>query len=319
MTLPLAIPKLSWFGTALKLKGSVIPAVMPKVVLCSGFGVLISVLAAYQWVSSWPTLGNVVPSIVLGLLLVFRTNTAYERFWEGRKAWGTLVNTVRNLTRRIWVFVEEANPSDRAHKVEALKLIVGFTIAMKLHLRQEALGRELQPWIGDHRTALQDAHNPPLMLAFWIEDYLQQQYQQRRVDLYQVTTLNALLDTMVDTLGACERILKTPMPMAYAIHLKQLLLIYCLLLPFQMVGEIGYWTGPIVGLVSFTLFGIEEIGLEIENPFGLDDNDLPLDEICRTMGKNVEHLMQLKPSAYRHLEHETYEDAIDSVWAQPFL
>ncbi len=107
----------------------------------------------------------------------------------------------------------------------------------------------------------------------------------------------ALLDKMVDSLGACERILKTPMPMAYAIHLKQLLLIYCLLLPLQMVGEIGYWTGPIVGLVSFTLFGIEEIGLEIENPFGLDDNDLPLDEICRTMGKNVQHLMQLKPSA----------------------
>jgi ion channel-forming bestrophin family protein len=319
MTSPLTIPKLSWFATALKLKGSVIPAVTSKVLLCSGFGILISVLADWKWVSGWPTLGNVVPSIVLGLLLVFRTNTAYERFWEGRKAWGTLVNTVRNLTRRIWVFVEETNPSDRAHKVEVLKLVVGFAIAMKLHLRQEALGQELQSWIGDRQTALQDTHNPPLMLAFWIEDYLQQQYQNRRIDLYQVTTLNALLDTMVDTLGACERILKTPMPMAYAIHLKQLLLIYCLLLPFQMVGEIGYWTGPIVGLVSFTLFGIEEIGLEIENPFGLDDNDLPLDEICRTMGTNVEHLMKLKPSAYNHLEPEMYENTIDSVWAKPSL
>jgi ion channel-forming bestrophin family protein len=86
-----------------------------------------------------------------------------------------------------------------------------------------------------------------------------------------------------------------------------------------MVGEIGYWTGPIVGLVSFTLFGIEEIGLEIENPFGLDDNDLPLDEICRTMGRNVEHLMRLKPSAYGHLEQGIYEDTIDSAWAKPAL
>ncbi len=319
MTLPITLPKLSWFGTALKLKGSVIPAVMPKVALCSGFGVFISVLADWNWVSGWPTLGNVVPSIVLGLLLVFRTNTAYERFWEGRKAWGTLVNTIRNLTRRIWVFVEEKSPSDRAHKVEALKLAMGFAIAMKLHLRHEALGQELQPWIGDERqTALQDAQNPPLMLAFWIEDYLQQQSHHQRIDLYQVTALTALLDKMVDALGACERILKTPMPMAYAIHLKQLLLIYCLLLPFQMVGEIGYWTGPIVGLVSFTLFGIEEIGLEIENPFGLDDNDLPLDEICRTMGKNVEHLMQLKPGVYRQ-EPERYEDDFDSVWVKPSL
>jgi ion channel-forming bestrophin family protein len=319
MNLPITIPKISWFRTAFKLRGSVIPAVMSKVMLCSGVGVLISVLADWKWVTGWPTLGNAVPSIVLGLLLVFRTNTAYERFWEGRKAWGTLVNTVRNLTRRIWVFIEETNPSDRAHKVEALKLAVGFAVAMKHHLRQETLGQELQHWVGDRQETLRDAHNPPLMIAFWIEDYLQQQYQQRRVDLYQVTTLNALLDTMVDTLGACERILKTPMPMAYAIHLKQLLLIYCLLLPFQMVGEIGYWTGPIVGLVSFTLFGIEEIGLEIENPFGLDDNDLPLDDICRMIGKNVERLMQLKPSAYHHLKHEKYEDAVDSVWAQPSL
>jgi ion channel-forming bestrophin family protein len=311
------IPKLSWFRTAFKLKGSVIPAVMSKVLLCSGFGVVISLLADWKWVEGWPTLGNVVPSIVLGLLLVFRTNTAYERFWEGRKAWGTLVNTIRNLTRRIWVFVEETNPSDRVHKAEAIRLIVGFAIAMKLHLRQEALGQELLDWIGDRQTVIQEVPNPPLTIAFWLEDYLQQQYQQRRVDLYQITTMNTLLDTMVDTLGACERILKTPMPMAYAIHLKQLLLIYCLLLPLQMVGEIGYWTGPIVGLVSFTLFGIEEIGLEIENPFGRDDNDLPLDEICRTMGQNVEHLMLLQPTAYNSLDHEGAQENL--AWVQPAL
>jgi ion channel-forming bestrophin family protein len=146
--------------------------------------------------------------------------------------------------------------------------------------------------------ALQISPHPPLKIAFWIEDYLQQQYQHKRVDFYQITTMNALLDTMVDNLGACERILKTPMPLAYAIHLKQLLLIYCLLLPFQMIGEISFWTGPIVALISFTLFGIEEIGIEIENPFGRDFNDLPLDNICSTMEQNVEHLVTLTPSAY---------------------
>ncbi|MCG9891456.1 MAG: hypothetical protein MH252_10320 [Thermosynechococcaceae cyanobacterium MS004] len=300
------------------LKGSVIPAVMPKVLLCSGFGIFVSLLEDWHWVNGWPTLSNVIPSIVLGLLLVFRTNTAYERFWEGRKAWGTLVNTVRNLTRRIWVFVEEKTPEDRAHKVEALKLIVAFTIAMKYHLRQEQggqeqEGQELLDWMGDRHQFLQDTPNPPLTLAFWIEDYLQQQYAAQRVDLYQITTMNMLLDTMVDTLGACERILKTPMPMAYAIHLKQLLLIYCLLLPLQMVGEIGYWAGPIVGLVSFTLFGIEEIGLEIENPFGHDPNDLPLDDICRTMGINVESLMELQPTAYRHWKQDENALPTESV------
>lgn len=84
--------------------------------------------------------------------------------------------------------------------------------------------------------------------------------------------------------------------MAYATHLKQLLLIYCLTLPFQFVSELGWWTGPIVALVSFTLFGIEEIGIEIENPFGCDPNDLPLDAICATMLRNIKDLTTLEPN-----------------------
>ncbi|MGB8702726.1 MAG: bestrophin family ion channel [Thermosynechococcaceae cyanobacterium] len=296
------VPRLYWLRLAFQLRGSVIPSVLPKVLLCGGFGLLVSLLARNGLVMAWPILGNVIPSIVLGLLLVFRTNTAYERFWEGRKAWGTLVNTVRNLTRRLWVFVAEADLGDRTHKEEALRLIVAFAVAMKLHLRQEANTPELLHLIDRQRwQALDLCPSRPLKIAFWIEDYLQQQYQHQRVDLYQITTLNTLLDDMVDTLGACERILKTPMPLAYAIHLKQLLWIYCLLLPFQLVGEIGLWTGPIVALVGFTLFGIEEIGLEIENPFGRDHNDLPIDDICNTMIQNMEHLMTLVPSAYRNL------------------
>jgi ion channel-forming bestrophin family protein len=293
---------LGWVGLTLKLKGSVIPAVLPKAFFCGGFGLLISFLYGQGWIKAWPILGNVVPSIVLGLLLVFRTNTAYDRFWEGRKAWGTLVNTVRNLTRRIWVFVEERELGDRIHKKEVLYLILAFAVATKQHLRQEPLNTEVLDLLDEHQvTALQEAPNAPLKIAFWIEDYLQQQYQFKRVDLYQITTLNELLDKLVDSLGVCERILKTPIPMAYAIHLKQLLLIYCLLLPLQLVGEVGYWTAPIVALIAFTLFGIEEIGVEIENPFGRDHNDLPLEAICTTMRQNLEHLMTLVPSAYRDL------------------
>jgi putative membrane protein len=99
------------------------------------------------------------------------------------------------------------------------------------------------------------------------------------------------LNSMVDALGACERILMTPMPMAYALHLKQLLLLYCLSLPFQMVEGLGWMTGPIVGWLSFMLFGVEEIGIEIENPFGRDPNDLPLDNICNKMKHNIADLI----------------------------
>jgi ion channel-forming bestrophin family protein len=107
-----------------------------------------------------------------------------------------------------------------------------------------------------------------------------------------------ILNGMVDMLGACERILRTPIPLAYAIHLKQLLLIYCVLLPFQIVDELKWLTAPSMMLISFTLFGIEAIGMEIENPFGSDPNDLPLDTICTTIQTNVNDLMTIE-SHYR--------------------
>jgi putative membrane protein len=111
-----------------------------------------------------------------------------------------------------------------------------------------------------------------------------------------------LINSMIDVLGGCERILKTPIPLAYAIHLKQLLLLYCLALPFQMVNDLAWGTGPVVALISFTLFGIEEIGIEIENPFEHDTNDLPLDSICATMQRNINDLISLSPSIHERVK-----------------
>ncbi len=291
--------KRPWFRVALQLRGSVIPAILFRVILCGFLGFLVSLLHAYGWVIASPVLGSVVPSIVLGLLLVFRTNTAYERFWEGRKLWGTLVNNIRNLARQIWVTVGEQTSQDRLGKMITLRLLAAFAVATKLHLRSEPVNSELEALLSPSRfRTLKDANNPPLEVAFWIGDYLQEQYQRRRLNAYQLSNMTQLLDSLVDNLGGCERILKTPIPLAYAIHLKQLLLIYCLLLPFQLVADLSWWTGPVTALVSFTLFGIEEIGIDIENPFGYDPNDLPLDSICATILRNIEDLVHLTPGSH---------------------
>lgn len=291
------LDKFHWFNLAFQLKGSVIPATLNRVMLCGFFGLFISLLYNSKLPVSYPKFDTVVPSIVLGLLLVFRTNTAYERFWEGRKSWGALVNNIRNLARQIWVSVIEKKPEDRQEKILVLRLLVAFAVATKLHLRGEAPNNDLTELMSPSRYfKLKDMHNPPLEVAFWIGDYLEQQYSRDCLTTHQHTAMQNLLNSMVDNLGSCERILKTPMPLAYAIHLKQLLLIYCLLLPFQIVHSLGWWTGLIVALVSFTLFGIEEIGIEIENPFGYDINDLPLDAICNTIKRNTEDLITLNPS-----------------------
>jgi putative membrane protein len=293
----MASKKLHWIFAVLHLKGSVIPSILERVIWCGLFGFLVSVAFYFKLPVSHQVLGSVIPSIVLGLLLVFRTNTAYERFWEGRKLWGSLVNNSRNLSRLIWVSVAEITPEDRDHKIAALRLIVAFAVATKLHLRGEPVNRELEELMSSERYyKLKTMNHPPLEIAFWMGDYLQEQTKRKTINIYQLPTLQELINNLVDNLGGCERILKTPIPLAYSIHLNQLLFLYCLLLPFQLVDELGWWTGAVISLVSFTLFGIEAIGIEIENPFGYDANDLPLDNICKTMRRNIEDLITLTPS-----------------------
>ncbi|MBD2316202.1 bestrophin family protein [Phormidium tenue] len=282
----------SWFHIALRWKGSVVPEVLPRSLLCGLFGVVIYILHLLNIKVSLPILGSIIPNIVLGLLLVFRTNTAYERFWEGRKAWGTLVNTVRNLSRQILVAISEQQPRDRQAKVAAVKLLTAFAIALKLHLRSEPVNAELEANLSSEQFhRLKTMNHPPLEIAFWISSYLQEQAQQDKLDRYQLSDMVQLLNYMIDVAGICERILRTPIPLAYSIHLKQLLMIYSLSLPFQMVDQLEWMTGPIVALISFTLLGIEEIGIQIEDPFGHDANDLPLDNICNSMMRNIEDLL----------------------------
>ena len=290
----------NWLHLAFRVSGSVIPAILPRVIFCTLFGVVLSLL--YNLGIALPTriLDNFfIPDLVLGLLLVFRTNTAYDRFWEGRKLWGTLVNTVRNFARQIWVTIREEQPKDTREKIATLQLLIAFAIAVKLHLRGEKINHEIEELVSPEQySMLQQMNHPPLEIALWIGDYLQRQHDRNCLNTYQLTAMFKLLDTMVDVLGACERILKTPIPLAYNIHLKQILLIYCLVLSLQLADDLLWYTGIVVGMISFTLFGIEEIGREIENPFGYDPNDLQLDAICQTMRRNIADIISIPPSVH---------------------
>ncbi|MGB3402399.1 MAG: bestrophin family ion channel [Microcoleaceae cyanobacterium] len=304
----------NWLQVALQVSGSVIPAIAPRVFFCTLFSLFISIL--YQLNVPLPTrlLDNFfIPDLVIGLLLVFRTNTAYDRFWEGRKLWGTLVNTVRNFARQIWVSVNEETPEDTHKKIETMRLLVAFAVSVKLHLRKEKINHEVAALTSvEQYQKLQQMNHPPLEIALWIGDYLQSQQNRNCLNPYQLAALFKLLDTMVDVLGACERILKTPIPLAYNIHLKQILLIYCLSIPFQFVDELLGFSGIIAAVISFTLLGIEEIGREIENPFGYDKNDLPLDDICQTMLINIEDLISIHPGVHCP-DHLNYTKLINSA------
>lgn len=297
--------QLHWLQVVLRLGGTLLPAILPWVLLCSGYGLSVSIINYFghlSIVTDSKILPNVVVclNIVLSLLLVFRTNTAHDRFWEGRKLWGAMVNTVRNLSRGIWVVIEENDQQERAEKQAAARLVVAFSVAMKLHLRRDPMNSELEPFMSTTQYQIAQAVNhAPLEISLWIADYLQQQHELQRVNIFQLTAQLELLDDMVDILGGCERILKTPVPLAYTIILRTLLLIYFLLLPWGLVNGLTWWTGPLLGFISVVLLGIDEIGAEIEEPFGHDPNDLPLDVICNTMIRNVEDLVRVPSNRHQ--------------------
>lgn len=281
-------------------QGSVIPNIWQPTVAMMVVALVVTFL--YMQGNTFldqPILASLIPGVVLGLLLVFRTNTAYERFWEGRKVVGGIISMGRSLSRQLWINIPENTDLDRDNKLAVNHLVSAFLIATKLHLRHESVDRQLAMLVtSEQEFHLRNTNNMPLKIAQWIGDYLLRWHQLNYLDSIQLTAYNTLLDRMVEYLGCCERILNTPIPKAYATHLKHLLMIYCAVIPFQLVGNLEWWTIPVTGIICFALLGIEGIGLEIENPFGGDLNDIPLDHLCNRFHRDVE---QLHSSANDHL------------------
>ncbi|MEO0376670.1 MAG: bestrophin family ion channel [Cyanobacteria bacterium P01_A01_bin.17] len=283
------LEKPNWFTTTFKLQGSIVPMIFPRVLLFCGLAAGVSLLYTSDLPIYLEKLGelttNVIYNLVLGLLIVFRTNTSYDRFWEGRKAWGSLVVNTRNLAQELQV----ALSGNDQEKQAVIRLLSAFAIATKLHLRDEDINDELKEQVTPAQLQqLETAKHRPLIIVFWIRSYLQQQMKEDNIVEAQVASANAMLNSLVEGISGCERIVTTPIPVAYRIFLKRLILIYCIGLPFRVVPEIAWWSIPVMAIVSFLLLGVEEVGRELENPFGYGANDLPLDTICGAIVNTVE-------------------------------
>jgi len=227
----------------------------------------------------------------ISMLLVFRTNTAYDRWWEGRKQWGALVNNSRNLAIKLDSMLAEDDENNRQFFIQA---IPRFALELMVHLRSEATRYALDELPHPEIPDFDRSRHGPNEVAGLLASRIQQLYRQKILTDAQLLMLNPELSGFADVCGACERIKNTPIPYSYSGFIKRFLFFYILTLPIGYVFNLGYWIVPVVVLVLYVLGSLELIAEEIEDPFGLDSNDLPMERLCSNIVKHIGELLERK-------------------------
>ena len=221
---------------------------------------------------------------VISFTLVFRTNTAYERWWEGRKLWGALVNNSRNLAMKLAAILPERDPQRQFFQ----NIIPAYAVALKNHLRSEDTRIELFDNLPEHIQAKLDLEKHiPNQVAALMYRHVHDMLEAKKITGEQLLFLNPELQSFTDICGACERIKNTPIPYSYSVFIKKFLMVYVATLPFGFVFNLGYFVVPVVGFVFYVLASLELIAEEIEEPFGADENDLPLGRITRSIQAHI--------------------------------
>lgn len=226
--------------------------------------------------------------IVLGLFLVFRTNSAYDRWWEGRKLWGSMVNSTRNFALKLNAYLPKDDPENRKWFAS---MIPNFVVASKEHLRQGVQLAELEPVEPDFPEVLNKYNHKPNRISALLYNRVNELYTSGKLTGDHFRVLDKEMKDFIDIIGACERIKNTPIPYSYAMFIKKFIFIYIVTLPFGFVTSFEYVTIPTTLLITFVLLSVELIAEEIEDPFGRDINDLPTDQLAGRIRENVREIL----------------------------
>ena len=228
--------------------------------------------------------------ILLSLLLIFRTNTAYDRFYEGRRSWGVLINNCRNLA----IYLDAVLPGDDdINRSFFASTIANFPFALRNHLRDVQTLDDIEDTnVGTNRDLDRFDHKPA-GISNQIRVRIEQLHYAGTLDNSQHININGYLTTLMDVCGICERIKSTPIPFSYQLFIRLFIMLYVAVLPFTVIDAYGYLTIPAVVMASYILVGIEMIGEEIEEPFGTDRNDLPLSQLSQLIRVNAHDILQV--------------------------
>ncbi|WP_396212793.1 bestrophin family protein [Flavobacterium sp.] len=229
------------------------------------------------------TVMHTTVGFVLSLLLAYRTNTAYDRWWEGRKLWGALVNNSRNLAIKLSIMLNDENDKKFFRKV-----IPAYSSVLSKHLLNEEVSMML---FEDLNLEINHHNHRPNQVAKMIVKKANDLYKSGEITGDQFIIINSEIQSFTDICGACERIKNTPIPYSYSAFIKKFIFFFVMTLPFGFVFSLGYYVIPVVVFIFYVLASLELIAEEIEDPFGSDANDLPMTKIASNIKKHVEELI----------------------------
>ena len=291
-------PQLHWFPLLFVLRGSVLPSIAPRLLGTTLLAVFVTVI--HGQVLNWKVSLTFVPFSLIGLTLAiflsFRNSTAYARFWEARSLWGELLNTSRTLAAQTLTLPQPADPAGARDFIHRL---CAFAFALKHQLRatpRDVLTRDLALFLPDAEAqAAASAPQPTARLLLQLHAWVGERLQRGAIGPAVVPVFERGLAEMSHALGGCERIASTPIPFTYTVIIHRSVYLYCMLLPFGLVDTLGWMTPAMVCFVAYTFLALEAVGAELEDPFGTEPNDLPLDALSHGIEASLLRLIDEPP------------------------
>ena len=295
---PLNANYAKWFKTAFAWHGTALPRCADRILIATGFCAfvqsLISLEALDRYVPGFKSDGfdsfaHTILGSLIGFLLVVRMNTSNARYWEGRSHWGVIVNTSRNLSRAAATYTDESD--------DLAGLIVGYAISLRNALRGSRDLSETTLFLPEQVLHVAEKFgNQPTAIAAGMSHWVARQVTLGKLNPELTRHFEQLISELVSAQGGCEKIQKTPLPLAYVSLIKLLILVYLASLPLVICGKFGWFSPLIMATVALGMFGMEETSVEIEDPFGFQPNCLDLEVITLTITRDTAQLAAYKPS-----------------------
>jgi putative membrane protein len=291
--------KFNWLRMLFVWRGSILKDILPR--LCVLF--IFSITVVYfrgkflDYKFSFNPVAFTFIGIALAIFLGFRNSASYDRFWEARKLWGALLIDTRSLTRQ--AITMSGLPADAKEIRSFVYLLIALTYALKHQLRQTDAAPDLERLLPPSLAAsIQKDQYKPVRILKELGIWVQQGKQEGRIDAITQAAFDHNFNQLSNIIGGCERIASTPIPYPYSLLLHRTVYAYCYLLPFGLVESSGWMTPLFVVLVGYTFMGLDVIVSEIEEPFGLEPNDLALNAMSRMIESTILEMVNIEAPVY---------------------